>query len=185
MPKGTLADNAQTDRRRPLTHWVLFFMRMALGCVFSYSAWSKITAPQALADAIVGFEIIPNGIALEAAIMLIWLELICGIFMFLGLWARATVILITSMLILFEVGLISVVIRGIEVYCGCFGQFSVTKVGWGVIIRNMIQIVFCALLLYYGSYKYSIDLIIKVRRRIKNNLPGWREKPVRRMAHVM
>ena len=112
------------DRRRPLKHWVLLFMRMILGGVFSFSALSKIMAPQALADAIVAFEIIPEGIALEAAIMLIWLELICGIFMLLGIWARATVIVITGMLTLFEIGLISVVVRGIEVNCGCFGQFS-------------------------------------------------------------
>ncbi len=131
-------------------------------------------APQALADAIVGFEIIPESIALEAAIMLIWLELFCGIFMILGLWARATVIVITGMLTLFQIGLISVVIRGIEVNCGCFGQFSEMTIGWGTIIRNMVQILFCASLLYYGSWKYSLDLVVKIRRRVKQGLPGWR-----------
>ena len=131
-------------------------------------------APQALADAIVGFDIIPESIALEAAIMLIWLELICGTFMLLGLWARATVIVITGMLTLFEIGLISVVVRGIEVNCGCFGQFSEMQVGWNTIIRNLVQLVFCALLLYYGSWKYSLDLVVKVRRRVKRGLPGWR-----------
>ncbi len=163
------------NKRQPLKHWVLFLMRMLLGAVFSYSAWCKILAPQALSDAIVGFEIIPESIALEAAIMLIWLELFCGIFMFLGLWARATVIVITCILTLFEIGLIHVVISGIEVSCGCFGQFSETPVGWSTIVRNMIQILFCALLLYHGSWKYSLDLVVKVRRRVKQNLPGWRK----------
>jgi hypothetical protein len=92
----------------------------------------------------------------------------------LGLWIGATVIVITGMLTLFEIGLISVAARGIEVNCGCFGQFSEAQVGWETIIRNMIQIIFCALLLYYGSWKYSLDLVIKVRRRVKQNLPGWR-----------
>jgi len=147
---------------------------MTLGAVFSFSAWTKIMAPQALADAIVGFEIIPESIALKMAIMLIWLELICGTFMLFGLWARATVIVITGMLTLFQVGLISVVVRGIEVNCGCFGQFSEMQVGWDTIIRNFVQLVFCVLLLYYGSWKYSLDLVVKVRRRIKQALPGWR-----------
>jgi len=150
-------------------------MRMTLGAVFSFSAWTKIMAPQALADAIVGFDIIPESIALKMAIMLIWLELICGTFMLFGLWARATVIVITGMLTLFQVGLISVVVRGIEVSCGCFGQFSEMQVGWGTIIRNFVQLVFCALLLYYGSWKYSLDLVVKVRRRVKQALPGWRK----------
>lgn len=174
MPEISHPKASEKNRRRPLVHWALFSMRMILGGVFSFSAWSKIMAPQALADAIVGFEIIPESIALEAAIMLIWLELICGIFMILGLWARATVIVITGMLTLFEIGLISVVVRGIEVNCGCFGQFSEMAVGWDTIIRNMVQLVFCASLLYYGSWKYSLDLILKVRRRIKKGLPGWR-----------
>lgn len=167
---------AGRERRRPLKHWVLFFMRMILGGVFSFSAWNKIMAPQALADAIVGFEIFPESIALEAAIMLIWLELICGTFMLLGLWARATVIVITGMLTLFEAGLISVVVRGIEVNCGCFGQFSEMQVGWDTIFRNLVQLIFCALLLYYGSWKFSLDLVVKVRRRIKQDQPGWRKR---------
>ncbi len=176
MREASNTQQAGRDRRRPLTHWILFLMRLTLGAVFSFSAWNKIMAPQALADAIVGFEIIPESIALEAAIMLIWLELICGTFMILGLWARATVIVITGMLTLFEVGLITVVARGIEVNCGCFGQFSEMQVGWSTIIRNMVQLGFCALLLYYGSWKYSLDLVIKIRRRIKVDLPGWRKR---------
>ncbi len=174
MPEDSHTKTSGTDRRQPLKHWILFIMRMILGGVFSFSAWSKIMAPQALADAIVGFEIIPESIALVAAIMLIWLELICGIFMFLGLWARATVIVITGMLTLFEIGLISVVVRGIEVNCGCFGQFSEMTVGWETIIRNMVHLIFCASLLYYGSWKYSLDLVVKVKRRVRQGLPGWR-----------
>ncbi len=174
--RGTLNKKPRgKDRRHPLKHWILFLMRMILGAVFSFSAWGKILAPQSLADAIVGFEIIPESIALEAAIILIWLELICGTFMFLGLWARATVIVITGMLTLFEIGLIHVVVSGIEVSCGCFGQFSETPIGWSTIFRNLVQLVFCALLLYHGSWKYSLDLIVKVRRRVKQNLPGWRK----------
>ena len=175
MREASDAQQSGRDRRRPLKHWVLFLMRLVLGAIFSFSAWSKIMAPQALADAIVGFEIIPEGIALEAAMMLIWLELICGTFMILGLWARATVIVITVMLTLFEVGLISVVVRGIDVDCGCFGQFSEMRVGWSTIFRNLIQLLFCALLLYYGSWKFSLDLVVKVKRRVKQDLPGWRK----------
>ena len=130
MHESSALEIGAAERRRPTRHWILFFMRLVLGGIFTFSAWSKIMAPQALADAIVGFDIIPESIALEAAIMLIWLELICGIFMLLGLWARATVIVITGMLTLFEIGLISVVVRGIEVNCGCFGQFSEMQVGW-------------------------------------------------------
>jgi putative oxidoreductase len=174
MHESSALEVAAAERRRPARHWILFFMRLVLGGIFTFSAWSKIMAPQALADAIVGFDIIPESIALEAAIMLIWLELICGIFMLLGLWARATVIVITGMLTLFEIGLISVVVRGVEVNCGCFGQFSEMQVGWHTIIRNLIQLVFCALLLYHGSWKYSFDLIVKVKRRVKQGLPGWR-----------
>ncbi len=174
MPEISNPEAGDKNRRRPLVHWVLFSMRMVLGGVFGFSAWSKIMAPQALADAIVGFEIIPGSIALEAAIMLIWLELFCGIFMILGLWARATVIVITGMLTLFELGLISVVVRGIEVNCGCFGQFTEMMVGWDTIMRNMVLLVFCVSLLYCGSWKYSLDLVVKVNRRVKQGLPGWR-----------
>lgn len=168
VPKGR-------ELRRPMRHWLLLLMRMILGGIFAFSASSKFLAPQALADAIVGFEMIPESWALEAAIVLIWHELICGTFMLLGLWTRATAIIISGMLAAFQVGLISVMVRGIEVSCGCFGQFSEMQVGWHTVTRNFILLVFCLMLLYFGSWKYSLDLVVKVRRRIKKGLPGWRK----------
>ncbi len=162
------------DRRSPAKHWLLLAMRMILGGVFAFSAISKFAAPNALADALVGFEMVPASLALEAAVVLIWHELICGTFMLLGLWTRATTIVLSGMLIVFEIGLASVMIRGLEVNCGCFGQFSETQVGWTTVIRNLVLLGFCLSLLYFGSWKYSLDLVVKVRRRVKKGLPGWR-----------
>jgi uncharacterized membrane protein YphA (DoxX/SURF4 family) len=150
-------------------------MRFILGAVFAVAAWHKFPAPQALADAIIGFQMVPESMALIVAIILIWHELVCGVFMLLGLWTRATTIVISGMLAVFQVGLISVVVRGIEVDCGCFGSFSEMEVGWFTITRNFILLTFCLLLLYFGSWKYSIDLVVKVRRRVKQGLPGWRK----------
>ncbi len=163
-----------SERRRPLKHWILLLMRMILGGVFAFSAISKFAAPNALADALIGFQMIPESIALEAAVILIWHELICGIFMLLGLWTRATTIVLSVMLTIFEIGLASVMIRGIEVHCGCFGQFTETQVGWTTVTRNIVLLGFCLSLLYFGSWKYSLDLVVKVRGRVKKGFPGWR-----------
>lgn len=149
-------------------------MRMSLGGIFAFSAFTKFAAPQALADAITGFKIIPESIALEVAVILIWHELVCGTFMFLGLWTRATTIVLSVLLILFEAGIASVIVRDMELYCGCFGQFSEMQIGWDTLARNLILLVFCLSLLYFGSWKYSLDLVVKVRRRTKQGLPGWR-----------
>ena len=168
------ADSAHPNQRHPLRHWLLLVMRLALGGTFALAAWFKFPAPQALADAIVGFELIHESMALEAAIILIWLEIICGTCMILGLWTRATAIVISGMLIVFQVGLISVVERGIEVNCGCFGQINEMQVGWMTVARNAVLLLICLFLFIVGSWKYSLDLVIKVRRRVKQGLPGWR-----------
>ena len=55
------------DLRRPARHWLLLVFRMVLGGLFVVSASMKIMAPRALADAISGFQMVPESIALEAA----------------------------------------------------------------------------------------------------------------------
>lgn len=175
MSDSAPSHDAPKYKRHPARHLVLFFMRVILGGLFAFAAWGKIFSPFAFRDAIAAFEILPANWCLTAAVILIWHELVCGTFMLLGLWTRAATILMSGMLLTFLFGVTSAVIRGIEISCGCFGSFAETDVGWSALLRISVLLLFSLLLLYFGSWKWSLDLVIKVNRRIKAGLPGWRE----------
>lgn len=174
MSEKPAREKTGRERRNPKKHWMLFFMRIVLGGLFAFAASTKILAPAALADAIGKFEMVPDAVLMEAAVILIWFEMICGVFMLLGLWTRAATIVICGMLAVFLAGMIAAVVRGLDISCGCFGSFFETDVGWKSILRTIVLLSFSLLLLYYGSWKYSLDLVVKVNRRIKAGLPGWR-----------
>lgn len=163
------------NQRRPLRHWLLFFLRILLGGVFAFSAWSKLLAPHAFADAIGAFQILPEHLWMIVAVILIWHELICGTFMLLGLWTRATAIVMCVLLGTFLLAVVSAMTKGLEIACGCFGSFSETDLGWPALLRILALLIFSGLLLYFGSWKYSLDLVVKVNQRIRAGLPGWRK----------
>ena len=161
-------------KRHPVRHWILFLMRVVLGGAFVFAAWNKMFAPFNFYMAILKFQMLPVSWVWFAAIALIWSEMICGTFMLLGLWTRAATTLMSGMLAIFLVGIVSAVVRGLDITCGCFGVHSDAAVGWTTILRILLLLVSALLLLYYGSWRWSLDLVIKVHRRVKAGLPGWR-----------
>ncbi len=84
-PNGAGSAASGADRRHPIRHWLLLVLRVLLGGVFAYAAWGKLLAPYAFADAISSFDMVPESLLMVSAIVLIWHELVCGVFMLLGL----------------------------------------------------------------------------------------------------
>lgn len=54
-----------------------------------------------------------------------WTELLCGLALVVGLWARGAALVIAGLMLAFIGGIVSLMIRGIEVKCTCFGALGV------------------------------------------------------------
>jgi len=102
--------------------WLLLVMRLVLGGVFLYAGILKMQSPQAFADSIAEFQLLPTAFINPLAISLPVFEMIVGIMLITGFergLAAFSVLILTA---IFAVALISALARGLQVDCGCFGS---------------------------------------------------------------
>lgn len=120
------------------SEWLSLAARICLGGVFIFASIDKIRYPEPFAQNIDAYEMLPTALINIAAIWLPWLELCCGSLLILGIWVRANAALLGVLLFVFIVALISVIIRGLDISCGCFeAGDSEAMVGWNRVIEDI------------------------------------------------
>lgn len=142
-------------------------LRVALGGLFCIAAVSKLQEPQTFAEAIKAFKVVDH-IALghliaTAAFVIPWVELIAGAALVLGLWSRAAALTIALALAAFIAGLVSVIARGIDASCSCFGNlnlFCLSAVGACQVIRNSVMLLPAVYLVWRGGGRIALDALI-------------------------
>ncbi len=114
--------------RRILNNRELSIMiRIALGAIFVYAAWSKILDPPDFAHTIWNYKILPSILINPMAIVLPWMEMVCGLALIFGIYRRGAALLITCMLVVFIAALVTDIGRDIPVNCGCFSVIPVER----------------------------------------------------------
>lgn len=94
--------------------------RLILGAVFIYASIDKIAHPEAFAKAVYNYQILPDILINLMAIILPWLELILGLFLFIGLFREGSVCIVTILLAGFLAAMIFNLARSLDIHCGCF-----------------------------------------------------------------
>lgn len=94
--------------------------RLFLGAVFIYASHDKILHPQAFAEAVYNYQILPDPLVNVTALILPWLELILGLCLISGFMLQGATALSTMLLVIFMAALAFNQIRGLDVSCGCF-----------------------------------------------------------------
>jgi uncharacterized membrane protein YphA (DoxX/SURF4 family) len=100
--------------------WLTVRAQIALGAVFVAAAWPKLADPPGFAEAIWNYRLAPAWLVHPAALVLPWLELLCGLALILGLWVRAAGAWAGTLLLVFVAALSINLARGHPVDCGCF-----------------------------------------------------------------
>jgi uncharacterized membrane protein YphA (DoxX/SURF4 family) len=95
-------------------------LRFILGTVFIYASIGKIFNPMDFSIAIQNYRILPDLLTNLVAIILPWMELYCGIFIILGVLTRGSAAILAVLTTVFTIALISVLVRGLDISCGCY-----------------------------------------------------------------
>lgn len=101
----------------PALEWVL---RLALAGMWLYASADKIVHPEAFAQIVKGYHILPESFVTPAAIWLPWLELVLGVCLYAGFFRDGALALSTALLTGFWLVLMFNWARGVDVDCGCF-----------------------------------------------------------------
>jgi putative oxidoreductase len=136
--------------------YILLAFRLVVGGVFIWAGVSKIIDPLEFAQNISNYRVFPPVISFFLALILPWIEAICGVFLILGIFRSASALLLSGVLAVFLVLVTVTVLRGIDIDCGCFGHLS-RKVDYILILEDGV-LLFFSLNIYFFHNKVRPNL---------------------------
>lgn len=117
---------------------ILLLVRLALGGVFFYAGAVKIADPTAFAGSIAAYRILPYFGNYLAAAMIPWLEALCGLLLIAGFRTKAAASLIALLTLVFMAALVSTIVRGLDIDCGCFRHGGAKTSAWTALVRDSL-----------------------------------------------
>lgn len=112
-----------------------------VGGIFIWAGLLKIFDPLGFAQAIANYRVFPRWMSFMLALVLPWMEVIWGAFLVLGLFRRSSALFLSLFLVGFLILIVSNIVRGIDIDCGCFGRFS-QKVDYKLLLTDGILLFF-------------------------------------------
>jgi len=140
--------------------WLVLPARLALGALFIFAAYVKLSNPQHFALSVAAFKLLPDHLAVLVTFVVPWTELVAGVALVVGLWARSAAFLLALVLAVFMAGIGSVLYRQMDVECGCFGKFEIPctgKVGVCHLARNGVLILLALVVMIWGPGPLAVD----------------------------
>ncbi len=112
--------------------------RIVVAGVFLFAGFNKLTDPAAFAQDIANYQVFPHWSWNLAAAIVPITEILAALALLIGFKRRAAAIVLGALDVAF-IGLIaSVIWRGIDLDCGCFGEATAaSNVGWPMLLRDV------------------------------------------------
>jgi hypothetical protein len=120
-----------------MTRALEWLLRLALAALLLWAGVAKLGDPAGFAVAITNYHLLPS-LAPYVAVTLPTIELVIGAALLVAprAWRRAAALCATGLMAVFTVAVAQVVVRGINVSCGCFGGDS-GPVTWLTVLRDV------------------------------------------------
>jgi putative oxidoreductase len=144
--------SSKSHRISALAHpWLSIRVQIALGVFFVAAALPKIADPPSFAHMVYNYRIVPGALIHLMALVMPWIELLCGLALILGIWKDTARTLVAAMLAVFIVAISINLARNNVIDCGCFDVSAAGKthderladMHW-VILRDTGMLLMCA-----------------------------------------
>lgn len=136
-------------RRIIASEHLALVLRLYVGGFFLYASMSKIPYPAQFAEATANYRLIPYWLLNLGALILPWVEFVCGLFLIIGFMSRASAVLIGLMLIMFDVMVLINMYWGAPISCGCYDTVG-EPIGWKKITENAIMLIFTVQIYFFN-----------------------------------
>ena len=112
--------------------------RVVLGGVFLLYGLDKIPYPGDFARAIANYRLLPDILVNLVAVILPWVECICGMLLLAGQWVRSAALLSALLLCVFLAAVSITLFRGLDINCGCFNAHGGRKIGLKLLAEDLL-----------------------------------------------
>ena len=135
---------------------IAILIRLLLGFLFLYSALDKILDPAKFAEVIYNYRLLPVELLNICAMIVPWVEITIGITLLLGVWLTASALLLSGLTIVFIGLLLSAIVRGLNIECGCFSlDAEGSLVSWKRIFEDILILIGGIYLIWYQIKKQA------------------------------
>ena len=145
----------------------LLLLRLAMAMVFTVAAIPKIREPDLFALAIFNYHVLPAWGVNTLALVLPWVELCIGACLGLGIWRRASALVMAALLVVFMGAYISARARGLDLACGCFevGKEAKPASPLWVVLRDLAFLAAAVVLVRFDGGPRPVDLLRRASMR--------------------
>jgi putative oxidoreductase len=130
-------------------------IRLAVGGAFVYAGWLKAQDPVGFADSVASFAILPTRLISIFALALPMFEIVAGTLLVIGWPKRIGALALMLLTSVFCIALLSAIVRGLDVNCGCFGPSASTINPWVDLARDFVIVLGCVCL-YRSDWLYRL-----------------------------
>jgi len=128
-------------------------LRLLIGFLFLQASFDKILAPAKFAQVIYNYHVLPVELVNLCAIFMPWFEAFIGIALIFGIWVETVSLLMSLLTAGFTVLIISAIVRGLNIECGCFSlDERGSLVGWKRVFEDLF-IVAAGLIIFISNFR--------------------------------
>lgn len=134
-----------------LTHpYAALVLRLYIAGLFIYAGMTKINYTAEFAETIASYRMVPYWGVNAMAVVLPWIELICGMLLVCGIRVRSTLVVVGSMLFMFTLGIAINLIWKAPIDCGCFHTLG-EAISWKTLVRDLVWIAMTVHVFFYDN----------------------------------
>jgi len=141
--------------------WLVLACRLLVGGVFVFASLDKLAHPEAFAQAIYNYRIVPYSLLHAAAMLLPVVEFLAGSALILGVLRRGAALQCGLMTAIFMVAIATALARGLDISCGCFHTDGGHGVGLSLLWRDAGLLLACLPPLLFSDGGPELSLLFK------------------------
>lgn len=164
---GTMKNFRLLVKRILKSPYLALILRCYIGIVFVSAAMGKIHHPSEFSEAVAAYRLLPYWSVNIVAVVLPWTEIICGLFLIIGLRTRASAFVIGALLSVYATALTINLLRGAPISCGCFDEVG-DQIRWQDVFRDIGWLLLTVQVFLFDRIYLLRRDIFRPERRIKH-----------------
>ena len=155
-------ESGQNLRRYRVVESVI---RVVLGLVFLLYGLDKISQPDVFAKSIANYRLLPAVFINLMAVVLPWIEVLCGLLLISGQWIRSAALVSGFLLVVFVIAVSITLVRGLDIHCGCFNTNAGRKVGMRLLGEDLLLLGMSSVLVLKARDRVGWHALLGLRER--------------------